>query len=516
LRTDPDYLARLRYRWPFVLEDEAQDSSRLQEEIQRRQAATGGNRVREGDPNQAIYETFTTANPRFLREFMEEAGVASRELPDSGRSTQSIIDLANLLVDWSRSEHPVEALRDALAPTHILPTLPGDPQPNPADNPDGIRMPRGKYTPAEEMEAIVRSLTRWLPEHSDETVAVLVPSNRRGYDVESALKGRGIEYIALLRSTRETRNLAGALGNVLAALAEPADARRLATAYRVWRRRDREDPDARERVDRLRKSIEKCRNVEEFLWPRPESDDLSGIELPAADPIYEAQLREFRAVVRRWQGAATLPIDQLLITIGQDLFDKPGELALTHKLAGALRQAAAEHPGWRLPELIEELGSIARNERKFIGFTDDDSGFNPDAHRGAVAIATVHKAKGLEWDRVYLSSVNAYDYPAGLPGDSFISDKWFIRGRLNLEAEALAQLAALAKGEPLPPLGRPTEEARLDYAAERLRLLYVGITRARRELLITANTGQGGKVPPAVALIALQEAWETRADENLS
>ncbi len=66
LRADPDYLQRLRYRWPFVLEDEAQDSSRLQEEILRLLSGPGGNWVRVGDPNQAIYETFTTANPRYL------------------------------------------------------------------------------------------------------------------------------------------------------------------------------------------------------------------------------------------------------------------------------------------------------------------------------------------------------------------------------------------------------------------------------------------------------------------
>jgi DNA helicase-2/ATP-dependent DNA helicase PcrA len=35
ITTDPEYLARLRYRWPYILEDEAQDSSRLQEEILR-------------------------------------------------------------------------------------------------------------------------------------------------------------------------------------------------------------------------------------------------------------------------------------------------------------------------------------------------------------------------------------------------------------------------------------------------------------------------------------------------
>ncbi len=35
LQSDAEYLERLRYRWPYILEDEAQDSSRLQEQILR-------------------------------------------------------------------------------------------------------------------------------------------------------------------------------------------------------------------------------------------------------------------------------------------------------------------------------------------------------------------------------------------------------------------------------------------------------------------------------------------------
>ena len=69
LQLDPEFLQRLQVRWPFILEDEAQDSSRLQEEILRLLVGPVGNWVRVGDPNQAIYETFTTASPHFLRDF---------------------------------------------------------------------------------------------------------------------------------------------------------------------------------------------------------------------------------------------------------------------------------------------------------------------------------------------------------------------------------------------------------------------------------------------------------------
>ena len=71
--------------------------------------------------------------------------------------------------------------------------------------------------------------------------------------------------------------------------------------------------------------------------------------------------------MRRWQGATTLPIDQLILTLAQDLFTSAVDLALAHKLALVLHRAAEQHPNWRLPELTRELAVVAKNERKFLG-----------------------------------------------------------------------------------------------------------------------------------------------------
>jgi DNA helicase-2/ATP-dependent DNA helicase PcrA len=522
LRSDADFLARLRFRWPYILEDEAQDSSALQEQIlrllagaERTSEQAAGNWVRVGDPNQAIYETFTTASPHFLRDFLVESGVQSQELPNSGRSTQSIIDLANTLVEWTRSNHPVPDLRDALTPPPIEPTPPGDPQPNPPDDPAGVQLADRRLTVEEEQSFVVDSLTHWLPEHPDSTVAVLVPRNDRGEHVVGLLRGLGIEVIELLRSTGHTRAVAGALGNILAWLAEPDSPARLERAYRVWRREDREDAEANARVELAARALKRCRRVEEYVWPRDDTDSLAALDLPDLDAGIEELLRQYRNLAQRWQAAAVLPVDQLILTVAQDLFDKPADLALVHKLAGLLAQASDAHPHWRLTELTQELALIARNERKFLGLSQDDTGFDPDAHRGKVVVATVHKAKGLEWDRVYLMSVNNYDYPSAMPGDTFISERWFVRDDLNLEAETLAQLSAVFSEDVLAPYaaqGQATAQARIDYAAERLRLLYVGITRAKRELIITANAGRlpGGELRPAVAFQALRTWWEAR------
>ena len=516
LRLDPAFLARLQQRWPYILEDEAQDSSRLQEEILKLLTGADGNWVRVGDPNQAIYETFTTASPHYLRRFLKRADVRDRDLPNSGRSMQSVINLANHLIRWTNAEHPVAAIRGALAPPYIEPAPRGDPQPNPPDQPENVYFyPRG-LSPQKEIEAVVESLKRWLPEHQDSTAAILVPRNDRGFEVANALKARGIAYIELLRSTRSTRETAGALGNLVNYLADPTSAKKLATVYRVWRRGDRDDAALEVQVSNVAKLLSTIARVEDYVWPRADRDWLVELNVQDADPSLYDHLVEFRALVRRWQATTTLPIDQIILTLAQDLFDQPADLAIAHKLAVLLRQAANAHPEWRLPELTQELVVIAKNERKFLGFTDEDTGFDPDAHKGEVIISTMHKAKGMEWDRVYLMSVNDYNFPSALPQDAFISEPWYVRDRLNLEAEVIAQLKALCENPDLFNYdeGLPTLLARQEYAAERLRLIYVGLTRARKALTVTWNTGRYGNAQPAVPFIALQTWWEMETGDR--
>jgi DNA helicase-2/ATP-dependent DNA helicase PcrA len=218
-------------------------------------------------------------------------------------------------------------------------------------------------------------------------------------------------------------------------------------------------------------------------------------------------VERFRADLCRWVSATVLPVDELLLTLGNDLFGDPAHLALTHHLAVLLAKLGQENPGWRLPELAGELENIAQNKRRVLGFTDDGAGYQ--AKPGLATIATMHAAKGLEWDRVYLLAVNNFSFPSGGAGDKYRGERWYVRDSLNLVAEAIAQVKQLHTGtlDDYRP-GPATEQARLDIAAERLRLLYVGVTRARRELIVTYNTGRNPErdpMTPAVAFRALQE-----------
>ncbi len=536
---DPDFAARLHRKWPYILEDEAQDSSLLQQQILHTLTGSAGTWVRVGDPNQAIYETFTTADPEHLRDFLKQDSVTGLPMPESGRSAQSIMDLANYLIDWTIDEHPLPAVQNSLSGPYIEPTPPGDPQPNPVNRPANIHFRTEKYRPPQEIQAIVRSAKQWLKKNPKRSVAILDARNKRGVDVANALRRADVPYVELLNSTAATRSTAGVLGNVLKYLAKPTEARQLATVFHAWQRFNWDKEDLQPIFEWVTEALRHCPRLEDYLHPRPghdwldnqaeivlpvedqkrlfddvDDDPLDEDELPRKTPeqLALAYLHDFKTLVQRWQAAAILPIDQLLLLLAQDLFDSPADLALTHKFAVVLRRTAADHPDYRLPEFVEELAQIARNQRRFLGFDDDSVGFEPP--KGKVTVSTMHRAKGLEWDRVYLMGLNNYSFPSGQPQDTYFSEKWFVRESLNLEAETLAQLESLVNKSSYIE-GMPTEDARYDLVKERVRLLYVGLTRARQELIVTWNLGQQmlGKPDnqPSLPFVALQTWWETIA-----
>jgi DNA helicase-2/ATP-dependent DNA helicase PcrA len=511
LKSDSALVEVLRERWPYILEDEAQDSSLLQQEILSLLAGENGNWVRVGDPNQAIYESFTTASPQYLLDFLNQIDVDARTLPESGRSTHSIINLANSYIEWTQLEHPNPQARQALNPPLIKPTPPGDPQPNPPDCQECIRFFDREFSSEQEIHFVVDEVEEFITRHPDKTLVILCLRNQRAFKFVDELKRRQIPYLdSLLQSSSETRLSTGAIANILHYLADPNSSRKLSAAYRVWRRAEREEAEKWAMNQRVAGILRDCQHVEAYLWPAIADPWLDGIQSQFDDPILYDELQNFREVVRHWQNSVFLPIDQLILTIAQDLFLEPSELALAHKLSSLMRQFNDAHPDWRLPEFTDELVNIAKNQRKYLGFSQEEA-FDPDLYPGRVIVSTMHKAKGLEWDCVFLTSLNNYNFPSGQEFDQYQPEKWFLKDHLNLEAEVIAQLKTLIEGDKFNwyQQGLASLEARQEFIRERIRLFYVGITRARTWLTVTWNTGRGAnKNIPALPFLELLNRLE--------
>jgi DNA helicase-2/ATP-dependent DNA helicase PcrA len=137
----------------------------------------------------------------------------------------------------------------------------------------------------------------------------------------------------------------------------------------------------------------------------------------------------------------------------------------------------------RVPIVVDRL-------RTLVEAGDDPPTAEIDPDADAVAVLTVHKAKGLEWPTVFL---------VGL-----VDGRFPVRER----REALELPAALVR-ETLPEGDATRQEER--------RLFYVGMTRARDELILTyaveEGTGRPRRVSPFVLeALDLPTAAETTAE----
>lgn len=491
LRLDSDLTTQLHHRWPFILEDESQDSSKLQQEILTTLVGEDGNWVRVGDPNQAIFESFTTADPNLLKTFVSRDNVRSVDLPVSGRSAPSIIDLANSMIDWVQTSHPNYAIRDALSEPLIQPTPPGDPQTNPNDLPDSVVLFDQPMTSDQELVYLSKAIKGWHKGNPDSTVAVLTFLNKRASDIVNFLKAEKIDVSDVLMKVPEpTRLSAGAVVLILKSLFDPLNPGHLARCFEVYFRHYQDNPDLDKLVKSTSKLIRTLENTEDYLYPDKE-DWLQNLEDEELNQSSLEMLKSYRQVMRRWHAAMILPLDQLVLVVAQDLVLENSEIAIIHKLSGFIKSLLENNPHWSNIDVLDELIGISKNNRGFATFSQKEDGFDPDNYRGKVIVATAHKSKGLEWDKVFLSSANNYDYPGGESNESYTSEKWFITNQRNLEAELLYDLESLriehSGGIMLRAYDK--QDARDDVARERLRLFYVAITRAKKSVTISWNTG---------------------------
>ncbi len=505
LQHHPDLCARLSRRWPIVLEDEAQDSVPLQEDLLTLLGGGRGNWIRVGDPNQAIMSTFTAADPRYLRRFLARDDVQTLEMAISGRCAPRILGLANFLVEWACHEHVLSEVRErAFRPQQIRPTDAGDPQQNPGDAESDIAF-REYNNRSEEMRDIARRAQLFCTRSPHLTLAILVPTNRLGYDMADVLREAGADFDEALQSSQSARQVSEALCQLLAFLAEPLKRGHLERAYRAlcryWPGKKSSSGDE-ERVATLLRS---CYQSEALLFPiggrRPE-DALPPIGDVAPDDI-EA-IAVLCRYLRRWLRATSLPVDQLLMTIAQDLL-RGADMARAQKLATHLRSRADLNLDWRLPELVRELSLASRGRSAML--VEDEDLFAP--RPGRISLTTMHKAKGLEWDLVYIMGVDGDWFPHDLEG-YFRGEYEFLGG--DPGEEARAELLGLI-GEWEAGRLSATDTAHVEVIAERLRLLYVAITRARRYLAVSWSreiplATRMRSAPQAVVFRHLQEQSE--------
>lgn len=494
LRENHDLRRVLSERYPFVLEDEAQDSIPLQEDLLDLLTGESGNWVRVGDPNQAITSTFTASHPKNFKRFIEKDDVETLPLPHSGRNSPLILGAANRLVNWVCDDHPVEEVRqEAFRRQMILPAPEGDAQPNPLDSESDIVIKVYRHREKHELPDVARLASIYASKYPDRTLAILVPTNYLGHQLASILDGVQVEYDNLLRGGSRIKDVARVLSALLSLLADPLDKNALVESYSALVDFDhpstRHSNMDRSKIEAILRSVHK---PEKFLFAERYDGFEESLPEGVADEEEIEHLYDFASYLHRLYGFRVLPLDDLILSLAESIFTKNGEqqesyrnveLGLSYQLAEAARTWCDIHPDWRLPEITVQLAQFASGRHRLPMYQRQDQGFKPRS--GRITLSTQHGAKGMEWDAVFVMGIDGDWIPNDLHAHFRGVDE---TSGSDLSAEAIAEMLLTMEGDAGVLHGRSaTETAHIELIGERLRLLYVAVTRARKFLYISRS-----------------------------
>jgi DNA helicase-2/ATP-dependent DNA helicase PcrA len=466
--TDPTARRYWQQQVFAVFEDEAQDSSPLQTRLLEILAADPVqteylNLVRVGDPNQAINSTFTPADPIFFRAFCDACDIRDRlaTMSQAGRSTKPIIDAANFVLDWvNRSQ--LAGTEQPFRLQKIQPVDPGDPQMNPMPEGGGLELctPENVF---QTVEFIGQRSLHLFKNNPDSSAAVLVRTNDQGRFVARELQrwyGDTIPVYEVGQQERQSHVPAEML-TLLQFCDRPHSPDYLKNALTTL-------------VQRKLIPTQDLNAIvsfpEQVLYPGP----LDPIQ---PDPVLQAR----RYCTSLLRARLELPPYQLISFFAYTLGYNQSELATADKLAERITQQTQGDS--TLPAILSALNDIVASER--FDPVDTENADDRYTKPGQLTIITMHKAKGLDWDFVFLPFL----HENMIPGSPRIPPQAMFLGNFTLAEVARAQIRAQVHDQPsFPNTLAAWNRAQNLKTAEEFRLLYVAMTRAKRLLWMSAAT----------------------------
>lgn len=466
-------LEKFRKKYTYICEDEAQDSNKLQTEILALIAGKDGNFLRVGDSNQAIMTTFANSDMKLFKEFCDSPNTTVFNIVQSSRNTKQIINVANNFVRYVREEHPTPECRDSLLPQFIEPVDENDAFPNPVVEGQGIFKSLFKKK-EEEYEAICQECNKLISLNPNKTIAVLLPSRFKIDELIKVFDNNKLKYEYLDSYAGERNECLVLLGRILDFVGMPEKNEKLIEAVKILM------PEEIAGVDLLVNYLQN-EPTEEIMYPITGRIDLANVskELLVA-PVWSEFLKTRELLIEFLEFPFTL-IEKLVLYIAERLEFSQENMAIAQKVASSVRFLIMEEPRYKVVDLANELLNPKNSFNYFANLVWELKGY--EAKPGVVTVATYHKSKGLEWDNVFLGDLDNDEFPTKLT-DKFKDEIDYLKPACSNPSRMLkADMARILNQDSNIDFAK---QAKVDVIGERARLLYVGITRAKEKLYISA------------------------------
>lgn len=450
LEGNPDILAYYQDLCHYIIEDEAQDSSAIQQRLIELLSANHKNLIRCGDINQAITTTFSNADVEGFRKFIETSKTKVR-MDCSQRCTKDVWALANTLVSSSMD---VPETKKAFYPIFMKPVAGKNPE---EKNAITALVLENEFA---EKNYILKQIKSLINKNPKSTVGILLRSNFQVGRWTKFINNAGLK--AITRSEcLEQKAIFRTIFAILNLILKPFDNKNVADNYEVLAEMGHYKPNMYETIKNCEKPF---------------------IEFNA-DDIANPDLVEFYWDFIYWVNLSSLPAEELAIKAGLYYYNSSEvEKSNVYLISTLIKRLAMSYK--KYSTLIERLGELSKktNLSGFKFFSEEDSS-NRDFLAGKIQIMTLHKSKGDEFDYVFLPELAEKSLPLAFKNVSLKKNSRFMEDVRELN----------------PNYKPKTDDELKEFLlAENLRLMYVAITRAKKKLFLTANkTPKFAKVPEA-------------------
>lgn len=474
LSIDEDLKRKYQSKYQYVFEDECQDSNEIQGKIIGLICEEHNNLVRVGDINQSITGTFSSSDPKFFKEFIENSDYCYR-MDMSNRSSEDVINLANELVRYV-TQNLSEECRDALEEMDIK-TVPKNRGYKENPQPDKYQINYKYYESFEkEIEQTVKFVRNINKRYPDKSIGILVPYNDHVNLVAKELIKEDLEFEELGPNSLRKRRVIDNIALILDFILNCDEKEKLIEVLdRVYIKTDNKEG----KKDFLQLIREKDLGVEDLLYNKECSKDLI---VDTDSDLYQSFLYGLYNLKKIIEYPLTR-IDKLILFIGDSILIEKEERAIVDYLGFYIKYLLSENNSINLQQIYNLLSD--RKNRVFsyiIEVVSEINGYEP--FPGSITVCNYHKSKGLEWDCVFLLGMTEFNFPDNIY-QKFQCDKWYLKEKYkNPEANIKAEIDFISKGEVTKNYAKEIKESLIK---EKIRLLYVGITRAKEMLILSAS-----------------------------